>query len=297
MNDAGCVSFLQWALPRMGMRWKGFRRVRRQVCRRVRRRVAELGLEGSERYAQYLEDHPEEWSYLESLCRVTISRFRRDRRLWDVLVDEVLPAMAEKEANSAGGSSGCVPLRAWSAGCASGEEPYTLALLWHLHLRARFPDTELRILATDTDPAVLERARRARYPASALRELEPEWWDRCFEPVEDEEGEESFMLREEVREGVEFRRQDVRRDLPAGPFHLIFCRNLLFTYYDEPTQAAVLDRLITVMLPGAALLLGRHEGLPPGPWPLEERSPGSGIFRLRTDEGGDRPTGSPGPGT
>jgi chemotaxis protein methyltransferase CheR len=79
-TDAECVDFLQWALPRLGLRWQGFRKVRRQVCRRVARRIAELGLADADAYRLYLERNPQEWDALAELCRVTISRFWRDRR-------------------------------------------------------------------------------------------------------------------------------------------------------------------------------------------------------------------------
>jgi chemotaxis protein methyltransferase CheR len=107
------VTFLQQALPRLGRRWAGYRKVRRQVCRRIRHRIDELGPEGFEAYHAHLEAQPGEWEVLDGLMNVTISRFNRDRGVFEFLRDEVLrPGM-----------------RVWSAGCASGEEPYTLALL------------------------------------------------------------------------------------------------------------------------------------------------------------------------
>src|SRR5687767_6728995 len=118
-NDAQCVGFLQWALPHVRMRWEGFRRVRRQVCRRIERRRRELGLDGLPAYRLYLEQHPDEWPVLDSLCRVTISRFYRDRGVFAFLEGEVLPAVAQGAVRD-----GRQALEAWSAGCASGEEPY-----------------------------------------------------------------------------------------------------------------------------------------------------------------------------
>jgi chemotaxis protein methyltransferase CheR len=79
MSDSQCVVFLQWALPRLRVRWAGFRKVRRQVCRRVWRRARELGLADLVAYRAYLEEHPEEWALLDSMARITISRFYRDR--------------------------------------------------------------------------------------------------------------------------------------------------------------------------------------------------------------------------
>ena len=94
MNDLDCVQFLQWALPMMRMRWPGFRKVRRQVCKRVDRRLRRLGLVDVTAYRAYLDDHPDEWSQLDQLCRIPISRFYRDRGVFDLLRDDVLPSLA-----------------------------------------------------------------------------------------------------------------------------------------------------------------------------------------------------------
>jgi chemotaxis protein methyltransferase CheR len=136
MSDAECVAFLQWALPRLNLRWQGFRKVRRQVCRRISRRLAELGLADAAAYRAYLEAQPQEWAVLGGLCRVTISRFWRDQAVFEVLCDTVLPALG-------------APVSAWSAGCASGEEPYSLVLA------ADQAGIAIRILGTDVDPPCL----------------------------------------------------------------------------------------------------------------------------------------------
>jgi len=134
MNDSQCIQFLQWALPRLGMRWAGFRKVRRQVCNRARRRASELGLSDLSTYRTYLEAHPEEWTVLDGLTPITISRFYRDRGTFEFLAHEVVPTLSSQA--SARNSN---TLYVWSAGCASGEEPYTLAIIWELELAHRFP--------------------------------------------------------------------------------------------------------------------------------------------------------------
>lgn len=175
MTDRECVAFLQWALPRLGLRWPGFRRVRGQVRKRLARRLAALGLYDLGAYLRRLEaGDPVEWRELEAMCRIAISRFWRDRLVWARLADDVLPALAREALARA------APLACWSAGCASGEEPYTLALLWDRVLAPALPGLRLRVLATDVDEAVLERARRACYGTSSLRELPAGWVDACF---------------------------------------------------------------------------------------------------------------------
>jgi chemotaxis protein methyltransferase CheR len=254
-----CVAFLQWALPRLGLRWAGYRKVRRQVCRRVTRRIAALGLSGHAAYRAHLEAHPEEWDALRALTPVTISRFGRDRAVFAALGDEVLPALAagaraERRAR----------VRAWSAGCASGEEAYSLALLWD----DRGLEPALDVLATDVHPPMLARARAARYEASSLRELPSALRERGFEARPDG----ALLVRPEHRRRVTVARHDLRDPPPAGPFDVVLCRNAAFTYFAPDPQRAVLGHLAAALRPGGALVLGLHETLSdpaPGfaPWP------------------------------
>jgi chemotaxis protein methyltransferase CheR len=267
MRDEDCVAFLQWALPRLGMRWPGFRRVRRQVCRRIARRMAELGLGDVDAYRRLLETTPEEWRRLDRCLFISVSRFYRDRAVFDFLGRTVLPALAE--ATRAGGRR---TLRAWSAGCASGEEPYSLSILWRSAARARGPGTALEIMATDADPHLLERARRACYGAGSLKELPRAWRAAAFEVRAG-----LFCLRPEFCENVTLLNQDLRRAAPSGRFDLVLCRNVAFTYFDEDLQREVLERLKGKMIVGGALVLGRGERLPEpafgfAPW-------SDGVFR------------------
>src|SRR5262249_15949881 len=124
MRDADCTAFLQWALPQLDLHWPGFRKVRHQVCKRVRRRINALGLNGFESYRKCLETDPREWPVLDQCCHVTMSRFFRDRGVFDGLLSSILPAIAER-ARSEGRQAHC-----WSGGCAGGEEAYSLRILW-----------------------------------------------------------------------------------------------------------------------------------------------------------------------
>jgi chemotaxis protein methyltransferase CheR len=264
-GDAACVAFLQWALPRLELRWAGFRKVRRQVCRRLVRRLRELALPDLAAYRALLESRPEEWAVLDGLCRITISRFCRDRGVFEALARDVLPELATLARRR-----GEAVLRLWSAGCGAGEEPYGLVLAWEL-ASPPHPGLALRVLATDVDPALLARARSAVYRASSLREVPPAWREAAFDPVPG-----GFRLRARFRAPVELSCQDLRADLPDERFQAILCRNLAFTYFAEPLQRRVLERLASRLVPGGALVLGRHEALPAGaqgfaPW---EAAPG-----------------------
>jgi len=252
MRDEECVRLLQWALPQLRMRWAGFRKVRGQVCKRVARRMGELGIDREADYRAYLESSPQEWSLLDSLCRVSVSRFYRDRFLFTHLQREVFPELAR-----AALCRGDDRLRVWSLGCASGEEPYSVALMWALELQASYPGLRLEILASDADGALLGRARRACYPYSAVKNLPAAWRETAFT----RRGEQ-YLLEASYRQPVSFAEQDVRVAITEGPWDLVLCRNLVFTYFIEPVQCEILQRLQASIRAGGALVIGIHETLP-----------------------------------
>jgi chemotaxis protein methyltransferase CheR len=227
--------------------------VRRQVERRIARRVGELGLGGLRAYRAYLETHADEWPALDDLCRVTISRFYRDRDVWDHLVAAVLPrcaAAAEAEARA---------VDVWSAGCGAGEEPYTMAIAWRLANAPRWPSVGQRVTGAAT----------AVYPTGALRELPAAWCAAAF----DEAGGEA-RLRPPFRDAVTFARRDLRGVVPGGPFDVVLCRNLAFSYFEEPVQQGVLAAIRAVLRPDGVLVVGLHEELPDGAesWETQHRS-------------------------
>lgn len=268
-TDAECVAFLQWALPHLGRRWAGYRKVRRQVCRRARHRAQALGLGSLADYRSHLERHPEEWQELDALTNITISRFYRDRGVFAFIQSDVLPALLERARDSGSGV-----VRAWSAGCASGEEPYTLAIIWELEIAPQARGIDLQIFATDLEPAMLRRSQEARYPPSALRELPESWREAAFVPDEDD-----LALLPRFRRHVTVARHDIRTEPPGGPFDLILCRYVAFTYFDEAGQRDTLRRLARACQAGAVLVIGTHEDLPAGepgfiPW-----APRLGVFR------------------
>jgi chemotaxis protein methyltransferase CheR len=248
VRDRDCLEFLQWALPRLGLRWPGYRKVRGTVRKRLGRRLRALGLDGLGAYRDLLAGDPGEWRHLESLCRIPISRFWRDRGVFERLGGEVLPDLAREGR-----------VRCWSAGCASGEEAYSLSILWREAVQPAFPDAEITILGTDAEPTMIARAEAACYGAGSLKDLPAAWRARAFERDEGR-----FRLRPEYKTGVSFRLLDIREGRPEAPFDLILCRNLVFTYFEARAQAAVLGRLDRCLRPGGYLAIGAHERLPGG---------------------------------
>lgn len=273
MRDSDGIQFLQWALPQLGLRWHGFRRVRRQVCRRVAARLRQLGLADTQAYKGYLARNAAEWSTLEAMCGITISRFYRDRAVFDCLSQRILPELAQQI------ETGGV-LRVWSAGCASGEEPYSVALIWQMCLAARFPQLALRVLATDRDPQLLARAARACYRRSSLRELPLAWVESAFCPVGQE-----WCLKPIARQAVSFEVQDLRRVQRSERFQLILCRNLAFSYFDDREQRRVLQTLFERLAPHGYLVIGTDEPLPDGVAPLKPVPEACCIYRVHEAKG------------
>ncbi len=273
MQDTNCIRFLQQALPRLGYRWPGYRKVRGQVCKRIGRRITALGLSGLAAYESYLAAHVEEWAVLDAMCGITISRFYRDKSVFARLESEVMLKLAAMAA--ARGEAG---LSCWSAGCASGEEAYSLAMLWRFGVAPRFPGLALRLIATDCNPDLLSRARRGCYGRGSLKDLPADWLARAFAFTDGR-----FCVLSEFRDGIDFRRQDIRRRMPTGPFDLVLCRNLVFTYFEQDLQRDVGARIKERIGAGGALVLGAHEHLPQDlagfePWDHERA-----IYRKRLD--------------
>lgn len=267
MKIDSCKQLLQWALPRMGYRWDGFRRVYRQVCRKIRARMAELGLHDHEAYRRRLEEDPGEWKSLDRCCPVSISRFARDLTTWNCLRRRILPELVDRCRRSGD------MLRLLSLGCASGEEPYSISILMHEDVPGA-GDIPWRILAFDRHLELLARVRRGRYPASSLSPLEPELAARAFEADGDE-----LVLREKYKHAVRIAAMDIREALPRGRFPLILCRNMAFTYFAREEQERTLARLLEILEPGGFLVIGAKESLPALPPAFEPVDGAPGVFR------------------
>lgn len=160
VQDSEGIQFLQWCLPRLGLRWPGFRKVRKRVYKRVARRIQELGLSSLSAYRAYLDTRAGEWVVLDGFCRIPISRFYRDRGVFQYLEEEVLPELGALAAHR-----GETELKCWSIGCAAGEESYTLAIVWRLGPASACPISRCAFWP----PISIPRISRAR-GAAATRE-------------------------------------------------------------------------------------------------------------------------------
>jgi chemotaxis protein methyltransferase CheR len=132
----------------------------------------------------------------------------------------------------------------------------------------------LRIVATDIDPLAIHRAERGCYRPSSVKDLPAQWSAQAFVTIADE-----LCLKDEYRSSVTFMLQDIRERAPEGLFHLILCRNLVFTYFDEMLQRKTLQRLSGRLAPGGALIIGNLESLPDGPWGIQPWSTRLGMYQ------------------
>lgn len=217
-----------------------------------RRRVAvRMRATGADSYAQYagvLRADPAEYERLLAAVTINVSRFFRNRDVWRTVADRVLPDLAARRVAF---------LNVWSAGCAAGEEPYTIAMILE-EVDGRRPGGaagRFRLVATDVDPDALDAARRAEYGRLALTETTAADLERWFEP-----GGPPYRPIERVRRRVGFWRLDLLTAHLPREQSLIVCRNVIM-YFDRDSQVDILRRMHKALVPGGFLVLGRAEGL------------------------------------
>jgi chemotaxis methyl-accepting protein methylase len=215
--------------------------------RRVAVRMRACRVNSYDDYAALLDRDEAEYEKLLNALTINVTKFFRNKDTWEAIARNALAAL--RRARGA-------EFRCWSAGCASGEEPYTLAILLAEAASERALSLDsARIDATDLDASSLERARRGVYGESAFDEMPRDLRLRYFE------GSEARQIKTEIRRLVEFRRHDITSDpAPAPPYDLILCRNVLI-YFDRTSQDRLLSRFVDVLKPGGFLVLGRAETL------------------------------------
>jgi chemotaxis protein methyltransferase CheR len=241
--------------------WEGYRKVRKGVKKRLGRHMELLGRRTVDDFLVLLREGPRALATTRELLTVTISRFFRDRRLWETLGRDVLPGLCA-------GREG--PVRVWHAGCSCGEEVYSLKILWDQVPKTWPQAAPLEIWATDLDPVVLSRGRDAVYPPRSLRELDASLRAAYFDVLA-----QGFAVRGELRAGIHWLQHDfVREDPPGMAFDLIFLRNNLLTYYQPQVVGPVLARIVASLKNGGYLIVGNHEkidayAVPLVPWGTE----------------------------
>jgi two-component system, chemotaxis family, CheB/CheR fusion protein len=229
-----------------GFDFTGYKRA--SLSRRIERRMQDVGADGYLSYLDHLEVDPEEFTQLFNTILLNVTSFFRDPPAWEYLGGEILPKLVAAKAEEE-------QIRIWSAGCASGEEAYTLAMVTAETLGLEAVRERVKIYATDVDEEALAQARQARYMAKQIEGVPPELLERYFERNGD-----SYVVAKELRRSVIFGRHDLIKDAPISRIDLLVCRNTLM-YLNSETQAQVLARFSFALREGGYLLLGKAEML------------------------------------
>jgi len=219
------------------------------LMRRVQKRMQQLGIGSYSDYVEFLEVHPDEFLPLFNMVLINVTGFFRDPQAWQVLAEQILPRILA-------GKGPDEPIRCWSAGCASGEEAYTLAILL---AEAMGDDQEFRqrvkIYATDMDDEALAQARQGSYTAAQSEAIPEALRTKYFEPSG-----ERFVFRPDLRRSLIFGRHDLLQDAAISRLDLLTCRNTLM-YFNAETQAKILARFHFALHRNGYLFLGRAETL------------------------------------
>ena len=213
--------------------------------RRFRRRMFQLNIGDYAEYGEYIRERPDEINHLLNTLLINVTEFFRDPPAWEILGREILPQQLRRLQP---GHS----FRAWSAGCASGQEAYSLAILLSEHFGPRISDYDIKIYATDIDEEALNTARRGEYTLEAVRLVRSEWREKYFH------GKGAMRVNREIRRLVIFGRSNLAHDAPISHVNLLICRNVLI-YFDSDLQKQILIRLHYALEPAGLLFLGKSE--------------------------------------
>ena len=246
-EDGELETLLEYINERRNFDFRGYKRA--SLTRRIFKRMQALDVDDYEQYMEMLEANPGEFADLFNTILINVTAFLRDPDAWAALAGTVIPQIV-------GAKGPDDPVRVWSAGCASGEEAYSLAVL----LAEAFGEDRFRrsvkIYATDADNDALADARRGRYRHETLVEAFGEERARRFFDTDGEDG----IFRTDLRRALIFGRHDLVQDPPISRIDLLTCRNTLM-YFTAEVQVKILASFQFALNPGGYLFLGRSEAL------------------------------------
>jgi two-component system, chemotaxis family, CheB/CheR fusion protein len=245
-RDPKFENLLTYLRQSRGFDFTGYKRS--TLMRRVCKRLQLLTIENFEEYLDYLEVYPEEFNYLFNTILINVTAFFRDSSAWEYLAEEILPNLIKNKKTSD-------QIRIWSAGCASGEEAYTLAMLMAEILGVEEFRQRVKIYATDVDEDALNQARQAIYSAKDVQAVSDELRQKYFEIIGNR-----YVFRQDLRRSVIFGRHDLLQDAPISRLDLLVSRNTLM-YFNSETQGRILARFHFALNDHGYLFLGKAEML------------------------------------
>ena len=236
-------ALLNYIKQNRGFDFTGYKRP--SLMRRVHIRMQVAQIEAYEDYTDYLEVHPEEFFHLFNTILINVTSFFRDRLVWDYVEKEVVPQIVARITTSR--------IRVWCAGCASGQEAYTLAMVIAEVLGIEEFHQRVKIYATNVDEKALNQARPATYNAKEVEGIPEALLERYFKQTSG-----AYTLCPQLRRSVIFGRHDLLQDLPISRIDLLSCRNTLM-YFNAETQAKIISRFHFALNDSSFLLLGKAE--------------------------------------
>jgi two-component system CheB/CheR fusion protein len=243
-RDRELTELLQYLHERRGLDLSGYKRV--GLIRRLTKRMRTVGVEGFGAYQSFIETHPTEYTGLLDTLLINVTAFFRDDLPWEYLRTEIVPRLLEQKGATE-------VIRVWCAGCATGEEAYSLAIVLAEALGIEKFMERVKLYATDLDNEALAKARLGTYSERDLAEVPAPIVEKYFDHRD-----QTLHFRKDLRRGVIFDRNDLVKDAPISHVDLLACRNTLM-YFDGPTQAKILARFHLALNEGGFLFLGRAE--------------------------------------
>ncbi len=241
------------------------------IVRRLSRLMATAGCETLKEYLRHLTSHPEAYQRLISTFLIKVTEFFRDPALFAQLSERVLPDIIERARHNR------AELRLWSAGCATGEEAYSLAIALAELLGDDVEAMPVRIFATDLDADAIAFARRGIYPASALKEIPPPLLAKYFTQIDG-----AFQIKKRIRNLTIFGEYDLGQRAPFPRIDLVLCRNVLI-YFTKELQQRTLQLFAFSLRAGGYLVLGKSETTSPLPQYFTAVQPALKIFQRQGD--------------
>src|SRR5215475_14217067 len=242
-KDIPLKDLLQELAEHRGFDFRGYKKT--TLERRFRKRMFQLNIGSYAEYGEYIGKNADEANELLNTILINVTEFFRDPPAWEILRNEILPPLLKPLKSGAS-------FRSWSAGCASGEEAYSIAIILSEFFGPRIAEFDVKIYATDIDDDALTTARRGEYSAEALRRVRPEWRNKYFH------GKGMLRVNREIRRLVIFGKSNLGQDAPISHVDLLLCRNVLI-YFDSDLQKQILARLHYALEPGGTLFLGKSE--------------------------------------
>ena len=245
-KDVDFENLLQYLRNNRGFDFTGYKRS--TLMRRVTKQMQYLNIETFANYQDYLEVHPDEFKALFNTILINVTAFFRDPLAWEYLAKEIIPNIIKNKQKNE-------QIRIWSAGCASGEEAYTLAIILAEILGIDDFRHRVKIYATDIDEEALNQARQASYSARNIHAVPLELRDKYFDLSN-----EKYIFQQDLRRAVIFGRHDLLQDAPISRLDLLVCRNTLM-YFNSETQGRIINRFHFALNDHGYLFLGKAEML------------------------------------